>query len=158
MQKIIFFLTLFFCAQTCLAAAKIGDKAQFKIQTFGGKEFNLKQHRQKIVIINFWASWCSACRKEILALQKIKQDYGQGIEIIGVALDKNAKNLAKNLNYENGAIENMVSNIDEPESIPAPYFIDKNGKIVAIFDDENIAVTEEILREKILEIGEKTLK
>ncbi len=158
MQKIIFFLALFFYTQTCLAGAKIGDKAQFKIKTFRGAEFNLSQHRQKIVIINFWASWCAACRKEILVLQKIKQDYGQNIEIIGVALDENAKNLAKNLNYENGSIKNMKSNIDEPEAIPTPYLINGDSKIAAIFDDENIAITEKMLREKILEIGAKPLK
>jgi len=144
MKNFCYFLAIFLIGSNCFASPKINELAHFEIKTFSQKKFDLAQNNGKVVIINFWASWCPQCRKEILVLQSIKKKYGNKIEIIGAALDRNSRNLAKTLSYENGLINDMKSNIEEPDAIPTPYIVNKEGKVAAILDDENVEISEEL--------------
>ena len=53
-----------------------------------GKRIDLADYRGKIVVVSFWAAWCSDCAAEIPAMKKIRADYkDKGVEFIGVSLD-----------------------------------------------------------------------
>ena len=90
--------------------------------------------KEKVVIINFWATWCPPCRAEMPSLQKLYDDYRDNVEFIFITneesnivlrfLEKNNYNLPSYNQYSATPNEFNVS------SIPATYIINKNGEIV----------------------------
>ena len=57
-----------------------------------GKPQTLSQWRGKVLVVNFWATWCAPCRKEIPALMRVQREYmPNGVQIVGIALDHAAK-------------------------------------------------------------------
>ena len=61
----------------------------FNLPDLTGKQVNSHDWADKIIIINFWATWCPPCRKEIPELIEIQNQFGsQGVQIIGITIDK----------------------------------------------------------------------
>lgn len=57
-----------------------------------GTAQSLSQWRGKILVINFWATWCEPCREEIPGLQRLREKYiGKNVEVVGIAVDSAAK-------------------------------------------------------------------
>ena len=65
--------------ETVLSAIPFTDRA--------GQQTLLSNWQQPVLVINFWAPWCAPCRREIPALIKIQEKYGDQVQIIGLALD-----------------------------------------------------------------------
>ena len=91
------FLFVILAAST-LASACSSDKGkpasgvkpvpQFTLSSLDGKTVSMKNLSNKVVVIDFWATWCGPCREEIPHLNKLYSDYrGQGLEIIGISMD-----------------------------------------------------------------------
>ena len=120
----------------------IGEEvANFSGPTPDGGKLNLKESLGKITIIDFWASWCRPCRIENPNVVKVYNKYhDQGLEIIGVSLDKSADKWKKAIESD-GLKWKHVSNLkfwQEPiaknfgvRSIPATFILDENGVIIA---------------------------
>ena len=63
------------------------DTAQFT--DLMGKARTMSEWHGKVVLVNFWATWCAPCREEIPALQKTRAEYlDRGFEVVGIALDR----------------------------------------------------------------------
>jgi thiol-disulfide isomerase/thioredoxin len=63
----------------------------FTAKLIDGKPFSLESAKGQVVIINFWASWCSPCRQEMPALERYYQQHkAQGLRLIAVSLDETA--------------------------------------------------------------------
>ena len=73
-----------------LADAKDAKPApQLTLKDIDGKELSLEQYRGKVVLVNFWATWCEPCQVEIPWLIEMQQKYSaQGFTILGVAMDE----------------------------------------------------------------------
>ncbi len=64
----------------------------FTLKDLDGKDVSLSQFRGKVVLINFWATWCDPCRIEIPWLIEMQQKYGdKGFTVLGVAMDEEGK-------------------------------------------------------------------
>lgn len=136
-------------------AGMIGEKVpDFTVKDESGKEYSLAQlsEGKKYVLIDFWASWCAPCRREIPNLKNLYAKYGsKGFQIISISRDKNAEDWKKAIEEEqliwpNFLDESGVAKLYKVRAIPTMYLVDADGRIVA----EN--VRGEALAEKVAEL------
>src|SRR5690242_3192982 len=71
---------------------KVGDTApQFSQRDVQGHLFDLKAQRGKVVLINFWASWCAPCILEIPHLNQLQKQFGgRGFQVVGISMEDSA--------------------------------------------------------------------
>ena len=109
----------------------------FTLKNLQGKEVGLKEFRGKVVLLNFWATWCSPCRVEIPSMVELYSKYkGRGLEIIGVNLDQLGKSEVEKFSREHKmnfpVLLNPSGNVASlygVRAIPTTFFLDRNGKI-----------------------------
>lgn len=100
-----------------------------------GKKVSLSQFRGKIVLLDFWATWCNPCKMVMPALQKLHKKYAdKGLVVIGInsfERDGDPVKYMKDQKYDYMLLlkgDEVATNY-KVESIPSMYIIDKNGKI-----------------------------
>ena len=120
----------------------------FKLATIDGEEFYLSDYSGKVVMLNFWGTWCPPCRKEIPDLVNLQTKYNKdGLEIVGITLNSGSASEIKkfaddeNMNYtiltdfsndETHTVTNLYGQaLGQPiSSIPTTLIIDREGYIV----------------------------
>ena len=128
-----------------------GPAPDFTITTFHGEEFTLSEHLGKVVVINFWASWCQPCREEAPALERLWQRYkDEDVVFLGVTFsDVPSDSLAFMEQYgmtypvaEDGRGE-ISKGLYRIQGVPETFVIDRDGNIERFFyflsDDEPTA-------------------
>ncbi len=110
--------------------------AEFTLTLSNGIELSLSDLRGKVVMVDFWASWCTPCRQEAPVLSQVYLEYaGQPVEFIGVNIwDRNQDALdfleAFQTTYPNGVDEAGSIAIDYGlRGIPEKFFIDQEGVV-----------------------------
>jgi len=121
---------------------RLGEMApDFTMASNEGNSLTLSSFRGKVVLIDFWASWCKPCRSENPKVVSIYNKYkDKGFDIIGVSLDKDKESWLKAIE-DDGLEWNHVSDLKywnneaarlyKVKSIPHTVLLDKNGKIIA---------------------------
>lgn len=115
----------------------LGELPDKEFVTMKGESVKLSDYRGEILMVNFWATWCGPCRKEIPELVKLKEKYGdQGFEIIGVALDEEGFEVVEpflqqfGINYTIVADDYSYGNeLGGIYMVPTTYLVNKDGKI-----------------------------
>ena len=130
-----------------------GIAPDFTIKTYDGKKFTLSQNRGKVVLLNFWASWCGPCRSEAPDLNAVWDEYkDRDVVFIGVGHldnDKDARGFIREfgVEYPTGADNGTeVSDKYRVKGVPETYIIDKNGNLVVTIPGPSTARE---LREKL---------
>jgi len=124
------------------ATTMIGGVApEIKLNGPDGKPVSLHSLRGKVVLIDFWASWCGPCRRENPNVVKMYQKYkDQGFEIFGVSLDNDVNRWkaaiqSDGLSWYHGSDlmgwKSKPAQMYQVHSIPATFLLDKEGKIIA---------------------------
>lgn len=128
-----------FLAMTMPAAAQVGKQAPpFSLENTEGKTVKLEDLKGKVIVLNFWATWCPPCRAEIPDFIKVYDKYkSKGVEILGVSLDHKGWEVVRpfvksnKINYPvllgDQRIAQAYGNI---RSIPTTFIIDRKGKVV----------------------------
>lgn len=116
----------------------ISKAADFSLKTPDGKIVKLADYKNKIVIIDFWATWCPPCRKGVPDLIAIQKEYKNDVVVIGISLDREntiadvvpfIKNYGINYPVVYGNMD-VVKAYGGIEAIPTSFVIDKKGNIV----------------------------
>lgn len=127
---------------TELGEVKIQQEAArpFDLELFAGGTLTLDQLDGKIVMVDFWASWCPPCRQEAPVLAQVYREYqAKGVEFVGVDIWDRAEDAIKyvdryGITYPNGLDDKGTIAIDYGvRGIPEKYFIDRNGVLVQKF-------------------------
>jgi peroxiredoxin len=109
----------------------------FKLIDSDGKEVQLSQYKDKVVLLNFWATWCGPCEVEIPWFKEFEQTYkDRGFAVLGVSSDEEGWAAVRpymkalSMNYrvllDDGK---MPSPYKEIEALPTTYLVDRQGRI-----------------------------
>ncbi|HUW28823.1 MAG TPA: TlpA disulfide reductase family protein [Sulfuriferula sp.] len=114
-------------------------KAEFK--DLAGIRQPLSRWRGKVLVVNFWATWCPPCREEIPEFVKLQSKYGaQGLQFVGIAIDETAKVQAYSdqmgINYpvlvgDLDAVALSQATGNRLGGLPYTLILDRSGKIIA---------------------------
>jgi peroxiredoxin len=117
---------------------EVGPTPEFSLSTPDGKKISLKDFRGKIVLLNFWASWCVPCREEMPAMEKLYQEYKQkNFVILAIAVKdrkQDAIDFVKELKISYPVAldpEAQVGSLYGAWGLPATYLIGPNGEGLA---------------------------
>ena len=138
----------------------------FTLKSFGGKQISLVQMRGRVILLDFWASWCPPCREELPFLDILQETYGkQGFTILAVNIDNhldNAREFLRSNHIELDALwdeeKKVVAGYDI-EQMPTTMLIDKNGIIRYVhssFQTEQYVKYKEQIQQLLREPGRST--
>lgn len=118
---------------------KSGDALalDFALKSIDGSVVKLSDFKGKVVVLDFWATWCAPCREGIPDLIDIQKSFGNDVQIIGITVDQNPMKVVPpfvkefKINYPiligTDDVYNKYGGID---AIPTTFIIDKTGRIV----------------------------
>ncbi len=126
--------------QTNENAVQVGDTApEFTVSLTNGQRFKLAENTDKVVLLNFWATWCNPCVKEMPAIQKIYEEYPDTVQVIG-ANDGEDRDLVDSFVKKNDYTYPICYDMDgklaeayPSDGIPYTIIIGKDGKVAATF-------------------------
>lgn len=126
--------------------ASIENPVDLKFTALDGRQIDLAELRGKLILLDFWATWCGPCVKELPAIQAAyKKFHGRGLEVIGISMDSRGsrerlvsfvtkRNMPWPQHYEGRKHNeggNSVAARFGVTSIPDMFLLDRNGMIVA---------------------------
>ncbi len=143
MKFLVTILVFTLCSTFIYAQPKIGEQVpDIVLKDNNGVTQKLSELKGKVVLIDFWASWCSPCRWSNRELRNLYSDYkNKGFEIFAISLDKNEADWKKAINAdkikwmqvsEPGGWDASVALAWKIEALPASFLIDKEGKIIML--------------------------
>jgi peroxiredoxin len=118
---------------------KRGQEApDFNLQSDSGNRIRLAAFTGRVVVLNFWATWCHGCRTEIPWLIEFQKKYrARGLMVIGVSMDDEGWKVVrpfiaeKNVNYPIAIGNDDMAKSYGLSSMPMTFLIDRNGKVAA---------------------------
>jgi thiol-disulfide isomerase/thioredoxin len=143
-----FVLSFIFILVILLACGKTSEVKNpkpdfdFDLPDLNGKIVSLEDFRGKVLIINFWATWCPPCEEEIPKLNQLQKKYkNEGLVVIGIALDKDSLNLVepfirkKRVGYPIlVGNEQLLRSLKDFSGVPTTLIVDQKGNLKKKYD------------------------
>ena len=146
------------CLTQALSLAFAGDLMGQPAQpliltTLDGAAIDLASMRGKVVLVNYWATWCAPCREQEPTLSAFYRTYhNRGLEMIAISVDRprdraRVLKASKALTYPTAMLSEIsVNGLGEPDGVPLTWVVDADG----IVRDKFIAVDNELLAKVVL--------
>jgi len=137
----------------------LGKPFDLKFTDLSGQEQNIKNYAGKVVLVDFWATWCGPCRAALPEVKEVYSKYrAKGFEIFGISFDKDKDALGKVISeeamtwpqyFDGLAWENKIGAKYEISSIPTVWLVDKKGNLRDLNGRQSLAEkVEKLLAEK----------
>ena len=115
---------------------------KFALGDSSGKTMKLEEYRGKVVLLDFWATWCTGCKKEIPWFSEFQKTYGaKGFAVVGVSMDEDGWKVLKPFLAEHHVPYRMLLGNDSTarqfgiQNLPDTFLIDRDGRIAAIYKE-----------------------
>lgn len=137
---------------TSSSISEVRTASSWKLKDVQGNEISSDDFKGKVMIIDFWATWCPPCRAEIPGFVELQKKYKEkGLVVIGISLDQQGPEVVQSfmkeykINYPVVmATEKVSEDFGGIESIPTTFIIDRKGNIVS----KHVGLTESAVFEK----------
>jgi peroxiredoxin len=138
---VLIFILMLTCQVPVESRSGVGQKAiDFTLKTFDGKPVSLKQMRGKVILLDFWATWCPPCREELPFLDILQETFGtQGFVVLAINIDNDPENAREFLRVHDIELDplwdeqkKIVARYDI-EQMPTTMIIDKSGTVRRVF-------------------------
>ena len=126
----------------------VGQAIDVRFTAIDGRQVDVSQMRGKVVLVDFWASWCPPCLKEVPVIKAAYEKlHGRGFEVVGISLDDDKKDLLALVAkekidwpqfYDPKGAEHRLAKQFGIEEIPVMWLLDKSGKLRDIDATENL--------------------
>lgn len=109
--------------------------ANFSLREINGGEWKFDDYRGKVVVVNYWATWCPPCRVETPGLVNFANEYkSRGVEIVGVTMDENLSGVSSFVEKYQIKYPILIAGFDPNVStdgmaLPTTFLYDKNGRL-----------------------------
>lgn len=128
------FVTLASCIYSPEVMVNIGQPApDFKLSDLGGQEVSLEKFEGKIILLDFWATWCNPCRMTMPVVEKLSKEYPDDMVLLAVNMQE-SKNVVEKYAFEQAISsrilldeEGTVSAAYGAYAIPMQFLIDRSG-------------------------------
>jgi len=124
---------IFMIGTTSVSAQTAPD---FTLTDINGKEVSLSDYKGKVILLDFWATWCGPCRMEIPSFIQLQDEYKDDVVVLGISLDqggpKDVVPFAKKMNINYPVVYgdgNVVQAYGGVRSIPTTFVIDRDFNI-----------------------------
>ena len=105
-------------------AVQVGDAApQFKLPDIRGREFPLDQYKGKVVLLDFWATWCGPCRMTMPLLEKLQNEFHSELVLLAINVQEDA---------------DVVRDYIREENLSSQVLLDKEGSVAASYGIQSL--------------------
>jgi len=137
---------------------------EIKLQTLDGDSFKLADYKDKVLVVNIWATWCGPCRQEMPELVKMSNEYkARGLVVLGLATTYNEQNDAAHVKeyiktqkvpyriiWDDGTFaQPLLQAVQARAVIPQSFVISRDGRIVKHFQGFSPLSTPQLMRQAI---------
>ena len=113
---------------------------EFGLKDSSGKTVRLKEYRGKVILLDFWATWCTGCKKEIPWFSEFQKTYGaKGLAVVGVSMDEGGWNVVKpflagtHVPYRMLLGDDRIARQYGIQNLPDTFLIDRQGRVAAVY-------------------------
>lgn len=131
----LFIVITFFSFNSAISYAN--SSTELEVVDIDGKVFNIDDHKNKAVLVLFWAQWCNYCRKEMVELEEVYRQYHkQGLEIIALSIDRKSdqqkmQDFARKFSYPSAFYSDAKTNFSNKKNIvPLIQIVDKKRTVI----------------------------
>ena len=133
----VFIFAVLMAVSPIIAVGQTSHAPVLVLKDLGGRALRLSDYKGKVVVLNFWATWCPPCRAEMPDLIKMQREYrSRGLQVVGITYPPEeiaevrqfVRKLGVNYPIALGTSETK-SLFDETETLPLTIVIDREGKV-----------------------------